>query len=60
MTLSITDLVVKFIRTQEEADRLIKLADLSNDNSVLEEAERLQRKADCLLEEYRIIKRFGQ
>ena len=57
MIANIADLVVEFIRTQEEADRLMKQSALFNDNAALKEASRLQRKADSLLAQYRTMKR---
>jgi hypothetical protein len=57
--ISVADLVVEFIRTQEEADRLMEQSALFNDNAALQKASRLQRKANRLLAKYQIMKRGG-
>lgn len=57
---SVADTVVEFIRTQEEADRSLKMSELAQSAGEADqwrrEAKRLQKKADSLLAEYRSAK----
>ena len=61
---NIADIVVKFIRTQEEVDRINKKCELVlHKNEAAQcrrKAERLQRKADRLLAKYQSVKRTRQ